>query len=59
MLIYAYCQKDGDYSLGIANNPNKVVLDGKLCVFLPNEPHKAGVIAKQKTKVKKAVFKVK
>ena len=52
-------QKDVDYSLGVVTNPKKVILDGKLCVFLPNEPHKAGIIAKQKSKVKKAVFKIK
>ena len=52
-------QKDSDCSFGVVNNPQKVILDGRLCVFLPNEPHKAGVIAGQKTKVKKAVFKVK
>ena len=52
-------QSDGDYSLGLVTNPKEVILDGKLCMFLPNEPHKAGVIAEEKCEVKKAVFKVK
>lgn len=52
-------QIDGDYSLGVVSNPNKVILGGEFCIFLPNEPHNAGIIAKQKCKVKKAVFKIK
>ena len=52
-------QADGDYSLGSVNNPKEVKTKGKLCMFLPDEPHKAGVIENKATKVKKAVFKLK
>ena len=50
---------DGDYSLGVINNAKKVTVSRELSVFLPNEPHKAGVIANEATKIKKAVFKIK
>lgn len=49
---------DGDYSLGVINNAKKVVARCELSVFMPNEPHKAGVIANKEQKVKKAVFKI-
>ena len=52
-------QADGDYSLGQVSNPKEVKVNGELCVFLPNEPHRAGVIYNGAVKVKKAVFKVK
>jgi YhcH/YjgK/YiaL family protein len=52
-------QADGDYSLGTVNEPKELTQIGDLCVFLPDEPHKAGVILYETTKVKKAVFKIK
>lgn len=52
-------QADGDYSLGIAKKPKELARIGDLCVFLPDELHKAGVIFNETTKVKKAVFKIK
>lgn len=51
-------QKDGDYSLGLVENAKEVVLNGGCCIFLTNEPHKAGVILETSEKVKKAVFKI-
>ena len=52
-------QADGDYSLGKVGNPKEINEQGKICVFMPNEPHKAGVIYHGEIKVKKAVFKLK
>lgn len=52
-------QTDGDYSLGEVSSPNEITLREKICVFFPNDPHKAGVIYNGKVKVKKAVFKLK
>ena len=51
-------QEDGDYSLGIVENAKEIESNFGCCVFLPDEPHKAGVIAKTSEKVKKAVFKI-
>ena len=51
-------QADGDYSLGMVGHYKEVVLNGILCVFLPDEPHKAGVCIKGSKSVKKAVFKI-
>lgn len=51
-------QKDGDYSLGVVENANEIEPNYGCCVFLPDEPHKAGVIAQTSEKVKKAVFKI-
>ena len=52
-------QADGDYSLGTADNASKTELDDNLCVvFLPGDPHKAGICDKFAMKVKKAVFKL-
>lgn len=51
-------QVDGDYSLGTLDNPTEEKSHGKIFVFLPDEPHKAGVMVSRAIKVKKAVFKV-
>ena len=37
-------QKDGDYSLGTVANPKVIEPNGDFCLFLPGEPHKAGVL---------------
>ena len=52
-------QVGGDYSLGKVANPRAVKMEGKLCLFEINEPHKAGVCLKEVSRVKKAVFKIK
>ena len=51
-------QADGDYSLGTVNTPKEIEMRGELCVFLPDEPHKAGVTLSEMVKVKKVVFKI-
>ena len=51
-------QAEDDYSLGTVRVPQEIEMNGGLCVFLPNEPHKAGVALRGSVKVKKAVFKV-
>ena len=51
-------QEDEDYSLGIVENANELESNQGCCIFLPNEPHKAGVIFYKSEKVKKAVFKI-
>ena len=52
-------QKDGDYALGIAENYKAIDLkDGVVCLCLPDELHKAGVVLDCVEKVKKAVFKI-
>lgn len=51
-------QADGDYSLGAVSDSKEANTSGGICVFLPEEPHKAGVISHRACKVKKAVFKV-
>ena len=52
-------QADGDYSLGTVRDPKEISSNAGISLFLPNEPHKAGVIGNSATKVKKAVFKLK
>ncbi len=53
-------QADGDYSLGTAENYTEVELkDDVVCLCLPDELHKAGVVLDAVAKVKKAVFKIK
>ena len=48
-----------DCSLGKIQDASSAVLgDGKLCVFLVGEPHKAGVCVEDTVHVKKAVFKI-
>ncbi len=52
-------QADGDYSLGIAENYKEIELRDVVCLCLPDELHKAGIVLKSVEKVKKAVFKIK
>lgn len=51
-------QIEKDFSLGIVENPYEIDLGDKLCVFIPNEPHKPGVILNNASNIKKAVFKI-
>ena len=51
-------QADGDYSLGTVESAKAIELNGRFCLFLPGEPHKAGVVFNVPQKVKKAVFKI-
>ena len=51
-------QKEEDYSLGVVENAKEAVAKDTVFVFLPNEPHKAGVKIEGVEKVKKAVFKI-
>jgi len=51
-------QKEKDFSLGTVEKPCEIDLRDKLCVFMPNEPHKPGVILESASNIKKAVFKI-
>jgi len=51
-------QAEGDYSLGTVENAKEIAPNGGFCLFLPGEPHKAGVMFDAPQKVKKAVFKI-
>ena len=51
-------QADGDYSLGTVESAKAIEPNGRFCLFLPGEPHKAGVVFNAPQKVKKAVFKI-
>ena len=53
-----YDEKD-DYSLGRVETEKSIALKNKtLCVFSSEEVHKAGIVLKDSTHVKKAVFKI-
>ena len=52
-------QEDEDYSLGKIEKSNAIILNNHmLAIFLPNEPHKAGIKINKISKIKKAVFKI-
>ena len=51
-------QADGDYSLGTVESAKVIEPNDRFCLFLPEEPHKAGVVFNAPQKVKKAVFKI-
>lgn len=56
--IKAY-QEEDDYSLGKIEKSNAIILNKHmLAIFLPNEPHKAGIKINKISKIKKAVFKI-
>lgn len=51
--------QEKDCSFGLVENAKECTLQGELCVFLPEEVHKGGVLTTKAMHLKKAVFKIK